>query len=62
VLANGAVVRRTTARLSRRFRMRPISTRVNEPENDDPSIVEPIELRRRPYVGPAEPIAVAKSS
>jgi putative SOS response-associated peptidase YedK len=25
------------------MRMWPISTRVNEPENDDPSIVEPIE-------------------
>jgi hypothetical protein len=25
-------------------RMWPISTRVNKPENDDPSIVEPIEL------------------
>jgi hypothetical protein len=24
--------------------MLPISTRVNKPENDDPSIVEPIEL------------------
>jgi len=24
--------------------MWPISTRVNKPENDDPSIVEPIEL------------------
>jgi putative SOS response-associated peptidase YedK len=27
-----------------RMRMWPISTRVNKPENDDPSIVEPIEL------------------
>jgi putative SOS response-associated peptidase YedK len=27
------------------MRMWPISTRVNKPENDDPSIVEPIELR-----------------
>jgi len=26
------------------LRMWPISTRVNKPENDDPSIVEPIEL------------------
>jgi putative SOS response-associated peptidase YedK len=26
------------------MRMWPISTRVNTPENDDPSIVEPIEL------------------
>ena len=26
------------------MRMWPISTRVDEPENDDPSIVEPIEL------------------
>jgi putative SOS response-associated peptidase YedK len=26
------------------MRMRPISTRVNKPENDDPSIVEPIAL------------------
>jgi len=26
------------------MRMWPISTRVNKPENDDPSIVEPIEL------------------
>ena len=26
------------------MRMWPISTRVNNPENDDPSIVEPIEL------------------
>jgi hypothetical protein len=24
--------------------MLPISTRVNKPENDDPSIIEPIEL------------------
>jgi hypothetical protein len=24
--------------------MSPISTRVNKPENDDPSIVEPVEL------------------
>ena len=27
-----------------RMRMWPISTRVNKPENDDPSILEPIEL------------------
>jgi putative SOS response-associated peptidase YedK len=27
------------------MRMWPISTRVNKPENDDPSIIEPIELR-----------------
>jgi putative SOS response-associated peptidase YedK len=27
-----------------RMRMWPISTRVNKPENDDPSIIEPIEL------------------
>jgi putative SOS response-associated peptidase YedK len=27
-----------------RMRMWPISTRVNKPENDDPSIVDPIEL------------------
>jgi putative SOS response-associated peptidase YedK len=27
-----------------RMRMWPISTRVNKPENDDPSIVEPVEL------------------
>jgi putative SOS response-associated peptidase YedK len=27
------------------LRMWPISTRVNKPENDDPSIVEPIPLR-----------------
>jgi putative SOS response-associated peptidase YedK len=26
------------------MRMWPISTRVNKPENDDPSVVEPIEL------------------
>jgi len=26
------------------MRMWPISTRVNKPENDDPSIVEPIQL------------------
>jgi hypothetical protein len=26
------------------MRMWPISTRVNKPENDDPSIIEPIEL------------------
>jgi putative SOS response-associated peptidase YedK len=26
--------------------MWPISTRVNKPKNDDPSIVEPIELQR----------------
>jgi putative SOS response-associated peptidase YedK len=26
------------------MRMWPISTRVNKPENDDPSILEPIEL------------------
>jgi len=26
------------------MRMWPISTRVNKPENDDPSIVEPIKL------------------
>jgi hypothetical protein len=26
------------------MRMWPISTRVNKPENDDPSIVEPLEL------------------
>jgi hypothetical protein len=26
------------------MRMWPISTRVNKPENDDPSIVEPIEF------------------
>jgi hypothetical protein len=26
------------------IRMWPISTRVNKPENDDPSIVEPVEL------------------
>jgi hypothetical protein len=24
--------------------LRPISTRVNKPENDDPSVVEPVEL------------------
>ena len=28
------------------MRMWPISTRVNKPENDDPSIVEPIELTK----------------
>jgi putative SOS response-associated peptidase YedK len=27
-----------------RMRMWPISTQVNKPENDDPSIIEPIEL------------------
>jgi hypothetical protein len=27
------------------IKMWPISTRVSKPENDDPSIVEPIELR-----------------
>jgi putative SOS response-associated peptidase YedK len=26
------------------MRMRPVSTRVNKPENDDPSIVEPVEV------------------
>jgi putative SOS response-associated peptidase YedK len=26
------------------MRMWPISTRVNKPENDDPSILEPVEL------------------
>jgi hypothetical protein len=26
------------------MRMWPISTRINKPENDDPSIAEPIEL------------------
>jgi hypothetical protein len=26
------------------MRMWPISTRVNKPENDDPSIVEPVQL------------------
>jgi putative SOS response-associated peptidase YedK len=30
------------------MRMWPISTRVNKPENDDPSIVEPIELAPEP--------------
>jgi hypothetical protein len=29
---------------ARLMRMWPISTRVNKPENDDPSIIEPIEL------------------
>ena len=29
------------------MRMWPISTRVNKPENDDPSIIEPIELATR---------------
>ena len=29
---------------AKRMRMWPISTRVNKPLNDDPSIVEPIEL------------------
>jgi putative SOS response-associated peptidase YedK len=28
------------------MRMWPISTRVNKPENDDPSIVEPIEVQQ----------------
>jgi hypothetical protein len=28
------------------MRVRPISTRVNKPENDDPSTIEPIELTR----------------
>ena len=28
------------------MRMWPLSTRVNKPENDDPSIVEPIELAK----------------
>jgi putative SOS response-associated peptidase YedK len=28
------------------MRVWPISTRVNKPENDDPSILEPIELRQ----------------
>ena len=27
------------------MRMWPISTRVNKPENDDPSFVEPVELK-----------------
>jgi len=27
------------------LRMWPISTRVNKPETDDPSIIEPIELK-----------------
>jgi putative SOS response-associated peptidase YedK len=31
-------------RPARLMRMWPISTRVNKPENDDPSIVEPVEL------------------
>jgi len=30
------------------MRMRPISTRINKPENDDPSIVEPLELATEP--------------
>jgi hypothetical protein len=38
VLPEGAV-----GGVTRRFEWR-ISTRVNKPENDDPSIVEPIEL------------------
>jgi putative SOS response-associated peptidase YedK len=28
------------------MRMWPISTRVNKPENDDPSILDPVELAR----------------
>jgi hypothetical protein len=30
------------------MRMRPISTRINKPENDDPPIVEPLELATEP--------------
>jgi putative SOS response-associated peptidase YedK len=30
---------------SQAMRMWPISTRVNKPENDDPSILDPIELK-----------------
>jgi hypothetical protein len=32
------------------MRMRPISTRVNKPENDDPSILDPIEALAERYV------------
>jgi putative SOS response-associated peptidase YedK len=46
------------------MRMWPISTRVNKPENDDPSILEPIKLsaalprvRNGPLVGPITDIA-----
>jgi SOS response associated peptidase (SRAP) len=33
------------------MRMWPISTRVNKPENDDPSILDPIEALAEHYVG-----------
>jgi putative SOS response-associated peptidase YedK len=33
------------------MRMWPISTRVNKPENDDPSVVEPIELNAATHSG-----------
>jgi SOS response associated peptidase (SRAP) len=36
------------------MRMWPISTRVNKPENDDPSIVEPIPLSTDPRLQPLE--------
>jgi hypothetical protein len=34
------------------MRMWPISTRVNKPENDDPSILKPIELAAMDGCGP----------
>ena len=33
------------------MRMWPISTRVNKPENDDASIIEPIQLAQRADIG-----------
>jgi hypothetical protein len=43
-LGVGAHDRAGAGRATEPMRMWPISTRVNKPENDDPSIVEPIEL------------------
>jgi len=39
-----SAIRGWAARAAGLMRMWPISTRVNKPENDDPSIVEPIEV------------------
>jgi hypothetical protein len=38
------MMRSSNSRVTDLMRMWPISARVNKPENDDPSIVEPIEL------------------
>ena len=38
------VIRRNRPFPAEPMRMWPISTRVNKPENDDPSIIEPIQL------------------